>query len=129
MMRTFGWLAIAPALLLAPPEPTPQELAANRARWAQLQQIPERAVTLRQAAKTFQSLPADRRDAILQFDHDLNEPDGKPLREVLARYVAWIDSLSADDRERIRQAPDRAKKLAVIRSIREQDWVKRQPKV
>jgi hypothetical protein len=128
MIRSILWLSFAPALLAVAPEPTPQELEANRRRWAQLQQTPERAAAIRQAFKTFQTFSAERREAIQQLDHDLQQPEGQPLREVLARYVAWIETLSAEDREKIRQAPNRQKKLALIRSLREQDWIKHQPK-
>lgn len=128
MTRSIVWLTLAPALLAAVPDPTPQELEANRRRWAQLQQLPERAAAIRQAAKNFQMISAERREAILQLDHDLRQPEGQPLRDVLVRYVAWIETLPAEDREKIRQAADKQKKLAVIRILREQDWLKHQPK-
>ncbi|MFO0864036.1 MAG: hypothetical protein U0744_05175 [Gemmataceae bacterium] len=68
----------------------------------------------------------DRREAIQQLDHDLRQP-GRPSAAGGTRYVSWIETLSAEDREKIRQTTDKQKKLALIR-FASKTRVKHQPK-
>jgi hypothetical protein len=45
------------------------------------------------------------------------------LWAVLDRYTAWLERLDEKDRRQIESAPDTAKKLDIIRALREREWV------
>jgi hypothetical protein len=127
--------ALLAALLAAPsavhPEPTPAEIDANRRRLAELQQQhPEKLQKLRAEAAAFFALPEQRRQQIAEIDEALaRQPRTvqRRLTDVLDRYTRWLDSLDETSRKRLAAAPDRKSRLAVIRELREQEWIQNQP--
>jgi len=88
--------------------------------------------SLREEAKVFFGLPEERRQKIINFDQKLNEgdtPQQNHLRIVMDRFVHWFDKLEPMDRQRIQNAPEPIDRLAVIRELRDRDWMASQPKV
>ncbi len=119
------------APLLALPEPTAEELQANRARLERWRQHPERLARLRRDAQAFEALPEARREQAQKLDHDLRElssAEQARLMNVLERYGRWLRQLPEADRQAVEQAPDKAARLAIIRALRDRDWMQKQPR-
>ena len=129
-----GLLLLAMFLLVAPllpAEPTADEVQANRRRFEQLKKHPDQLDKLRADAKAFRDLPEERRQQIAELRQQLSrEPASTQarLQSVLERYAEWWGSLDEATRDKIKQAPDKQPRLAVIRGIREQQWITEQPK-
>jgi hypothetical protein len=91
-----------------------------------LRDDPERYRELKRQWHDFMKLPAERRKRLEAIDEELNdEPPAVRARlwAVMDRYTAWLDHLSPGDRQQVESAPDAAKKLEVIRALRERDWL------
>ncbi|HKI36740.1 MAG TPA: hypothetical protein VKA46_33100 [Gemmataceae bacterium] len=81
--------------------------------------------------KAFHKLPRERQDRLRQIDEELNdEPPAVRARlwGVLDRYVVWLERLDEKDRREIESAPDPAKRLEIIKGLREREWVAHLPK-
>ena len=81
-----------------------------------------RRLTLAGNLERFDRLPADQQSAIVALDDRIQalEPEARAgYIETLRRYHLWVSSLDPKTRERIDQAADPTKKLAVITEIRE----------
>jgi hypothetical protein len=124
-------LAVA-APVAAWPEPTSEELAANRRRFEQVRKSPEQLAKLRDEAKEFFALPEPRREQIARLEASMRaQPIGvqQRLREVLERYSDWLAGLKNDaTRQKIIDAKDPKTRLALIRRLRDQEWIDEQPK-
>ncbi len=134
------WLALTLALVVAataplaavpdppgaaPPDAPAVRLAALRAK------DPALYAHRMRDARAFFALPAEEQDRLRQFDRDLHqEPSSAQanLKHILARYADWLDRLPPDDRRQVVEAPDRFARLGKIRLLREEQWVRRQPK-
>lgn len=91
----------------------------------------EQAALFRRRMQMFQSLPMERREQIVQLDQDLHKeaPSSRDhLLAVAERYRDWLERLDDKDRQKIKEAPDKAARLALIKSMREYEWVRFQPK-
>ncbi len=76
--------------------------------------------------KAFHKLPAEKQERLRLLDEQLNdEPPAMRARlwAVLDRYTAWVERLDEKDRQQIESAPDTAKKVEIIRALRERDWL------
>jgi hypothetical protein len=124
------FVLIAP--LAAMPEPTADEVHANRRRFEQLlRKHPEQADKLRADARTFFGFPKERRQQIAQIHLELHKETSATqvrLLNVLDRYVQWLDELDDTTRKLIANAPDKAARLALIKDVREKEWIKDQPR-
>jgi hypothetical protein len=115
--------------LWAAPAPSADDVAAARQRYAQWRRRPEQLARLRQDWQSFLALPPQRREQMLNLDHELAE---EPLSEqarvwsALERYTDWLEHLPEKDRHSIREAANPAARLALIRGLREREWMKRQ---
>jgi hypothetical protein len=130
-LALIAFLALLAAPLLAVPEPSADELQASRARLERWRKHPEQLARLRHDLQEFLTLPEDRREQLLQLDHDLHQESSQAqarLWSVLERYTEWLDRLSEADRRAVETAPDKAAKLAEIRGLRDRDWMKGQPR-
>jgi hypothetical protein len=119
-------LTVAPLLYAALPE---QE--ENRRRLEKLQNQPEELARLRRQARYFLTLPPARRDQLLTLDRDLHReagPSQARLLRVLERYAAWLDRLDPTERQRIQDAPSKQARLDTVKKLREEEWIKRQPR-
>src|SRR5882724_10540596 len=125
-------VAVAPLAALA--DPTAEELE-NKRRLEQWRKHPDVMTRLRRDAQLFHALPAAHRQQMVQLDHDLHEECSSVqarLTNVADRYAAWLDQLKSDpqragDYQRIVSAPDKTARLALIRALREQEWLRDQP--
>jgi hypothetical protein len=133
--RRLLLLFILPAMLVPPlfaiPEPTANELMANRARLDEWRKHPAQMVRLRRDAKALLSLPAARREQALQLDYDLHQQTAANqarLLNILERYTGWLDGLSEVDRQSIHDVSNQARRLAVIRELRGKEWLQSQPR-
>jgi hypothetical protein len=125
LLGTAGLVASLPGSARAVGEPGDEADAARRlpARW---RDDPELYRRLKEEWRTFHKLPAAKQARLRQIDEELNEepPAARErLWAVLDRYAAWLERLDDRDRQRIESAPDEAKKLDVIKELREREWV------
>jgi hypothetical protein len=115
--------------LLAGAEPTIEEIEQNRRELAQ--KSPEEMARLRDNAHVFLALPSDRRERILKLDDELAR---MPLRKrerllaVMQRYAVWLRHLKPEDRQKILEAADSRTRLEIVRQMREEEWLQRQPR-
>jgi hypothetical protein len=135
-MRINKLLGMTALLLLGGPllalgDPTQDELDRNRRQFEEWRQDPRHLERLRAHAKLLLELPDDRRQKILRLDHDIHQEDAAHqarLTSIMDRYAAWLDRLDEKDRQRVKDAPDKNARVAVIRELRDRDWMKYQPK-
>jgi len=136
MRNQHRWLTLTlmfalTAPLAAVPEPTADELRANRLRLEQLRKHPEVMVKLRADAEAFFALSKERKHQIVQIHKELHEESTATqirLGGVLDRYVDWLDALDKNARKQLADAKDKDARLAIIKEIREQQWIKDQPR-
>jgi outer membrane protein OmpA-like peptidoglycan-associated protein len=136
-MRRFVPLILAVLLLavaipaLAVSEFAPEDLDHNRRLLERYRADPEHYARLLRDLRAFQALPTDRQERMRQFDRDLHEedPDAQSrLWEVLERYSDWASRLQESDKRRIDATGDPAERLAVIKDLRQKEWIDRLPK-
>jgi hypothetical protein len=136
MRRPWRFLVLAATLAVAVPvlavgDPEPTELARNQAlveKWRRTE--PEHYQRLRDDLRDFYRLPAGRREQMRQLDRDLNWADRdtrKRLWGVLDRYATWLKRLPEGDRARVLSARSTDERLAVVRALRERQWVEGLP--
>jgi hypothetical protein len=122
-----AWWAVA--------EPTAEELERRRQRLETLRKHPEQLARLRDNLKAYLALPEKRQKEITKLDDDLHELTPKKqerLHGVLERYAEWLDQLRDRDPrayQAIKDAPDAATRLALIKDQRDREWMDLQPKV
>jgi len=126
----FAFIVIAgPIRALA--QPLPDDLDYGRKKFEIWRQYPEQLAKLRQAAQTFASLPAARQQRLDKLDLDLSRESSvvqAGLHDALDRYTEWLAKLPEADRERIRLARDKEARLTIIKELRQNDWLRQQPK-
>jgi hypothetical protein len=133
MSRCWRKLILALPLLAALPlAAVPEQPAGNPPAPADGRRDPTDAALLRQEARAFLALPAERRERMIKLDEDIQQA-GSParqqhLRDVLRRYADWLDRLPEHERRLITEAPTKKIRLRRIRELREEQWLRRQPK-
>ncbi|HVS37338.1 MAG TPA: hypothetical protein VMS17_17385 [Gemmataceae bacterium] len=117
--------------VLAVSEPASDELEHNRRLLERYRADPDHYARLLRDLRVFQALPLDQQERMRQFDRDLHDQDPalqNQLWEVLERYTDWVNRLPEVDQRRIEQAADRNERLAVVKQLRQRDWIERLPK-
>jgi hypothetical protein len=120
----------APAVSL--PQPSPEELEANRRQLERWRADPEHYARLKRDLKTFTGLSPEGQGRLRQLDEQfrLQDPATQAhLWRVLDRYATWLDHLPPSQRQQVESAPDARTRLAVIRRLREEEWISRLPEV
>jgi hypothetical protein len=128
-MLMVVFVAAAPMAVLQ--EPSADEVQANRRRFEQLRKQPEQVAKLRDEAAAYFALSDERRRQLLQLHQSLHQETSATqarLHNVLERYMDWLGDLDEPTRKKIAAAPDKRKRLELIRELREQQWIKDQPK-
>src|ERR1043165_6445325 len=130
---SFFWLLLLFAFttVCATQEPTADELAQYRRKLEVWRTKPEQLARLRQNLQTFLALPVERRDQIIKLDQDLHQQakaTQKRLEGVMERYTNWLDRLPETYRQAIKQALDRTARLALIRELRDEMWIRSRPR-
>jgi hypothetical protein len=113
------------------PEPTSDEFGYGLKKFEVWRQYPDQLAKLRQAGREYASLSAGRREQLEKLDRDLASETSATqakLHDILDRYADWLKRLPEKDRERIRDAPDKAARLAIVKDLREREWLLQQPK-
>lgn len=85
---------------------------------------------LRHDMRQFLSLPESRQAQLRQLDRDAHEEGASTayrLLEAAGRYIEWLEHLSAEERQRVEREPNREQRIALIRDLREREWVRRLP--
>jgi hypothetical protein len=135
-MRPVGCLLLLTLLLagavpaVSLPEPTPEELEANRRLVERYRADPEHYARLKRDLKAFAALSPERQNRLRQLDQDLHEENAANLTRlwrVLDRYATWLEHLPEAQRKEVENAPDARARLEVVRRLREEEWVKRLP--
>lgn len=131
----FPVLFVLSALLAAPlcafPEPTDEEMTANRASLEEWRKHPEQLARLRRDVRAFLALPEARQEQLLKFDLDLREQPAAAqarLMNLLERYTLWLEHLSESDRQALEAAADKTARLALIRALRDKEYMLTQPR-
>ncbi len=120
-------LAVVPLLPLFGADEAEQRRALDKMRTAN----PAQFARLRQEARAFLALPAIRRERLLKLERDLHEQPSsvqKHLFEVMQRYADWLEQLPEDQRQEVLKTRDQKQRLELIRRLREQQWLRSQPK-
>jgi hypothetical protein len=76
------------------------------------------------------ALPDEARERIRRIDREFRrqEPDVQArMLRVMQRYAEWLDRLSPADRQRVAAAPTEKARLAVVREIKERQWLANLP--
>ena len=118
-------------LAFARAEPTADEIDTAKRKFEVWKQYPDQLAKLRQAAATLASLPPQRREQLENLDRELASESSAVqarLQNVLDRYTAWLAALPEEDRERIRNAPDKNARLAIVKDLRQHEWLRQQAK-
>ncbi len=124
------FLALATWLLTAIPlaaqtGSVPDEREENRRKLERLKDQPEAMAGVRKKALFFLALPDDRRAQLLDLDHKLHK-EPMPSRKRLD--AAWLEALDPAERKKIKDAPDSKTRLEIIKKIRADEWLKKQPR-
>jgi hypothetical protein len=122
-----GFLAVSWAVA----EPPQDDVDYGQRKIKALRNRPDELARLRQEAERFDEMTAERQAQLRQLDRDLHKlPSAVQARleNTLDRYIEWLERLDAKDRERIQKAADGKARLAVIRELRQGEWIARQPK-
>lgn len=126
---------VMPALLIAaaPPQAplASDDLEINRRYLDRLRQDPERYQLLLDSLREFNGLSADRQQRIRQLDRDLRDETSAAQARLLhtaERYAEWLERLTPEQQRRIKDAPDKDRRLEAIREIRQQQWIEHLPK-
>jgi hypothetical protein len=101
------------------------------ALWASAQPPADNA-KLRENLKAYLALPKDRQNAIKKLQHDLEGAKDKRLWTALERYADWLEHLRQQDPQAyqaIKDAPNSASRLTLIKEQRDREWMAQQPKV
>jgi hypothetical protein len=109
-------------------ERTAEERAEEAGRLENLSR--EEQARLRQNAGYLLSLPATQRARILKLDQAMERmPRSRreSLEGTLDRYVAWLEQLPPEQRKLIENASDAKSKVEIIRQLRAQAWLNKQP--
>jgi hypothetical protein len=128
------WLSLVFAALVAPPllavpEPSADELKANRVQLEQWRRDPEQMARVYRNLRGFLSLSEDRRDRVLKLDQDLQkDAQADRLVHVLERYAAWLSRLPEAERRQIENTPNINARLALVQDLRDREWMQTQPK-
>jgi len=109
---------------------TADEREQNRRRLERLKDEPEAMARIRKKAIYFLTLPEERRAKLTDLDKKLHqEPraSSKRLEKVMERYAAWLEGLDPAQRQRIKDASDSKTRLEIIKKVRAEEWLKKQP--
>lgn len=86
---------------------------------------------LRRDLQSFQQLPEERRQRLLELDRQLHAEDPATqarLLHVLRRYDEWLKRLPDEDRKQIDEAATPAERLASVKELRDREWMRHRPK-
>ena len=133
MPRYWRKLLLALHLLIALPLAAVPEPPAGKQPQIPTTAKEENELTLlRQEARAFLALPAARRERMLKLDADIhriaNPARRQRLLDVLRRYADWLDRLPEHERRQVIEAPSRQERLRRIRALRDEQWLRREPK-
>jgi hypothetical protein len=135
MSRCWCWrklILAVPLLVALPLAAVPEQPAGSPPAAAEGRKDPTDAALLRQEARAFLALPAERRERMIKLDEDIQQA-GSParqqhLRDVLRRYADWLNRLPEHERRLVTEAPTRKVRLRRIGELRQEQWLRRQPK-
>jgi hypothetical protein len=103
----------------------PDEIERNRWLLSHLRKDREHYAQLLRNAQTLNDLPPAVRARIQLLDREVQaELSGVQARLLRAaqRYADWLLALSAEDRARVENEPDKDKRLAIIKEIRQRQY-------
>jgi hypothetical protein len=129
LLVTLTCLAAAGSLMVCFGQ-TAEEVDQNRRKLDKWRNDTKLYARLQQDARAFLALPAPQREQLLKLDHDLHAEDPatqKRLLGVLERYADWLERLPESQRQKIKEAPNRAERLRLVKDLREREWLDRLP--
>jgi hypothetical protein len=126
LMSVLGLLAAVPAVL----SDSADELEQNRLKLEKMKVHPEEMARLRKDAQFFLSLSAERRHSLMELDRHWRKLPFRQryrLERTLDRYLTWLEQLEPAQREKVKAAPDKKSRLELIKQLKEDEWLSRQP--
>ena len=124
-----AFLAALPLFALA--DTDNEDLEWNRSQFEKWKADPEHYARLRHDLQTFLAMPVERQAQLRELDRVLHEEDSSTyarLRRTMERYNDWLRGLPQGARQKIENVPNAQGKLALIKQMRELEWVDRLPK-
>lgn len=91
----------------------------------------ERMSQLQANLRVFNGLSSELRNRMRRLDRDIAEESSGTqvhLLRTAERYSAWLDTLSATDRERILSETNKEKRLDLIKELRRKQWIEDLPR-
>jgi hypothetical protein len=133
MRRSFWLLFVLAGLAGATSVSAPDgdELERNRRLLEKWKADPDHYQRLQRDLAAFHALPAERQERIRLFDQKLHEADPTTqarLWGVLERYALWLERLPEEERRTVLEAPAGQSRLAVIRALKQREWLDRLPR-
>jgi hypothetical protein len=110
---------------------TPEEIEANERLLERWKSDPEHYARLQADLRAFWQLPPERRDRLRQLDQELHDADSitqQRLYGVMERYGAWYERLPEPHQRRLDKTADRNDRVHLVKQLREDQWLARQPK-
>lgn len=104
------------------------DLEHNRRLLEKRKADPEHYQRLKRDLAAFYALPPERQEQIRDLDRQLHQADPDEqarLWAVMERYSLWLERLHEPERKAVREAKN---KIAVIRGLREKEWIERLPR-
>ena len=138
LLMLLALLALLPATALPQPGRSEQEAARaealrrNRELLKKWRKDADHYARLERDLAAFWALPEQRRAQLRLLDrqlHQLNPATRQRLLGVMERYHAWVERLPEEKQQRIRKAAGWKERLSIVKDLRDQEWVARQPKV
>jgi hypothetical protein len=130
LLFVLAGLAAATAGVTATAAPDGDELERNRRLLDKWKADPDHAQRLQRDLAAFYALPAERQERIRLLDrqlHDIDPSNGARLWGVLERYLQWLQRLTEEERRTVLEAPTPDNRLAVIRGLKQREWLTRLP--
>jgi hypothetical protein len=130
ILLIVAFAASAPVLCYSEEQPAPDETETNARLLERWRSDPEHYGRLQADLRAFTQLPAERQDRLRKLDEQLHDTDSitqKRMWGVIERYAAWYDRQPEADQRRIDKATDRYGRLQVVKELREEQWLARQP--
>lgn len=129
--RWFMLMVMTVGLIAASSPPSAEELEANRRYLERVRLDLERYQLLLDGLHEFNRLPAEQQERLRQLERQLHDETSHAQSRLLgaaSRYADWLARLPVEQQRRIREAPDKDRRLETIREIRQQQWIERLPR-
>jgi hypothetical protein len=131
MTPVLGFVMAATPAHEAEPNGGAADLERNRQLLRKWQADPEHGDRLRRDLRAYWMLPKAKRDRLRRLDREMHQLDAKTqqrLWRTAERYRTWLEKLPEEQRREIETASDSQERLALIKEIRQRQWIETLPR-